>query len=59
MDTLGIGATQEEVDMMVNEIDQDGNGEIDFEGERAFIASSLFAVVLELDYGANQPHLFM
>lgn len=32
MDTLGIGATQEEVNIMVNEIDQDGNGEIDFEG---------------------------
>lgn len=31
MDTLGINATQEEIDLMINEIDQDSNGEIDFE----------------------------
>lgn len=37
MDTLGIDATPEEIDLMINEIDQDSNGEIDFEGEsRAF-----------------------
>lgn len=40
MDTLGIGATQEEVDLMVNEIDQDGNGEIDFEGNQNNLDSS-------------------
>ena len=28
MDTLGINATQEEIDLMINEIDQDSNGEI-------------------------------
>jgi len=33
MDTLGIEATPEEVDLMIDEIDQDNNGEIDFEGE--------------------------
>ena len=33
MDTLGIDATPEEIDLMINEIDQDSNGEIDFEGE--------------------------
>lgn len=32
MDTLGIEATPEEVDLMIDEIDQDHNGEIDFEG---------------------------
>ena len=32
MDTLGIDATPEEIDLMINEIDQDSNGEIDFEG---------------------------
>jgi len=32
MDTLGIDATAEEIDLMINEIDQDSNGEIDFEG---------------------------
>jgi len=31
MDTLGIDATPEEIDLMINEIDQDSNGEIDFE----------------------------
>jgi len=31
MDTLGINASQEEIDLMINEIDQDSNGEIDFE----------------------------
>ncbi|CAN0522525.1 unnamed protein product, partial [Scytosiphon promiscuus] len=31
MDTLGIEATPEEVDLMIDEIDQDNNGEIDFE----------------------------
>lgn len=35
MDTLGIEATPEEVDLMIDEIDQDNNGEIDFEGEKA------------------------
>lgn len=30
MDTLGIDATPEEIDLMINEIDQDNNGEIDF-----------------------------
>lgn len=33
MDTLGIEATPEEVDLMIDEIDQDNNGEIDFEGD--------------------------
>ena len=32
MDTLGIDATPEEIDLMINEIDQDNNGEIDFSG---------------------------
>jgi calmodulin len=31
MDTLGIVASPEEIDLMINEIDQDSNGEIDFE----------------------------
>lgn len=31
MDTLGIEATQEEIDHMVGEIDIDGDGDIDFE----------------------------
>ncbi|KAH8074990.1 Ca2-binding protein [Aureococcus anophagefferens] len=31
MDTLGIDATPEEIDLMIHEIDQDNNGEIDFE----------------------------
>mmetsp|Transcript_10595 Transcript_10595/g.18696 ORF Transcript_10595/g.18696 Transcript_10595/m.18696 type:complete len:152 (-) Transcript_10595:80-535(-) len=31
MDTLGIDATPEEIDLMINEIDQDSNGEIDFD----------------------------
>ncbi|KAJ1458385.1 hypothetical protein M885DRAFT_513546 [Pelagophyceae sp. CCMP2097] len=31
MDTLGIDATPEELDLMIFEIDQDNNGEIDFE----------------------------
>ena len=33
MDTLGIDATPEEIDLMINEIDQDNNGEIDFSGK--------------------------
>ena len=32
MKTLGIEATPEELDLMVDEIDQDNNGEIDFKG---------------------------
>ena len=32
MDTLGIRASKEEIDLMINEIDQDNNGEIDFSG---------------------------
>ena len=32
MDTLGIDTTPEELDLMITEIDQDSNGEIDFEG---------------------------
>ena len=31
MDTLGIDASPEEIDAMISEIDQDGNGDIDFE----------------------------
>ncbi|CAM9156043.1 unnamed protein product [Chrysoparadoxa australica] len=31
MDTLGIDATPEEIDLMINEIDEDSNGEIDFD----------------------------
>ncbi len=31
MDTLGIDASPEEIDLMISEIDQDGNGDIDFE----------------------------
>ena len=31
METLGIDATQEEVDMMISEIDTDDNGSIDFD----------------------------
>ena len=31
MDTLGIDASPEEIDMMIDEIDEDGNGDIDFE----------------------------
>ncbi|KAG6960020.1 hypothetical protein JG688_00009813 [Phytophthora aleatoria] len=31
MDTLGIDTSPEEIDLMINEIDQDKNGEIDFE----------------------------
>mmetsp|Transcript_3537 Transcript_3537/g.10897 ORF Transcript_3537/g.10897 Transcript_3537/m.10897 type:complete len:197 (-) Transcript_3537:184-774(-) len=31
MDTLGICATQDEIDLMIQEIDEDSNGEIDFD----------------------------
>ncbi|OQR83848.1 calmodulin-like protein [Achlya hypogyna] len=31
MDTLGINTSPEEIDLMINEIDQDSNGEIDFD----------------------------
>ena len=31
METLGIEATSEEIDFMISEIDQDGDGDIDFE----------------------------
>ena len=31
MDTLGIHTTQEEIDLMIQEIDEDNNGEIDFD----------------------------
>ena len=31
MDTLGIRASKAEIDLMINEIDEDNNGEIDFE----------------------------
>ncbi|EEY64032.1 calmodulin-like protein [Phytophthora infestans T30-4] len=31
MDTLGIDTSPEEIDLMINEIDQDSNGEIDFD----------------------------
>lgn len=37
MDTLGIEATPEEIDLMIKEIDQDSNGEIDFEGGRGCV----------------------
>ncbi|RHZ12412.1 hypothetical protein DYB37_001268 [Aphanomyces astaci] len=36
MDTLGINTSPEEIDLMINEIDQDSNGEIDFDGESMF-----------------------
>jgi hypothetical protein len=36
MDTLGINATQEEIDVMIQEIDEDSNGEIDFDGTVLF-----------------------
>lgn len=42
MDTLGIEATPEEVDLMIDEIDQDNNGEIDFEGRRRLSKSEMF-----------------
>jgi len=32
MNTLGLKPNQEELDAMVAEIDEDGNGEIDFDG---------------------------
>ena len=32
MNTLGLKPSQEELDQMVDEIDEDGNGEIDFDG---------------------------
>lgn len=35
MQTLGLKPTQEELNAMVDEIDQDGNGEIDFDGARS------------------------
>lgn len=31
MDTLGIDTSPEEIDLMIHEIDQDSNGEIDFD----------------------------
>lgn len=31
MDTLGIDATPDEIDLMISEIDEDSNGEIDFD----------------------------
>ena len=31
MDTLGIRTTQEDIDLMIQEIDEDSNGEIDFD----------------------------
>ena len=34
MNTLGLKPTQEELNSMVEEIDTDGNGEIDFDGAR-------------------------
>ena len=33
MHTLGIDTTPEELDLMINEIDQDNNGAIDFNGK--------------------------
>ena len=33
MDTLGIEASPEEIDAMIREIDSNGTGEIDFEGD--------------------------
>lgn len=36
MNTLGIDATPEEVELMVDEIDQDNSGEIEFEGRSAW-----------------------
>jgi calmodulin len=35
MTTLGLKPTQDELNSMVDEIDQDGNGEIDFDGVHA------------------------
>ena len=32
METLGLKPSQEELDQMIHEIDQDGNGEIEFDG---------------------------
>ena len=51
MDTLGIDATPEEIDLMVTEIDQDSNGEIDFDGERTGGAqrATLFSSVSTVD----------
>ncbi len=46
MDTLGIEATPEEVDLMIDEIDQDNNGEIDFEGMVVADAFETITVIL-------------
>ena len=43
METLGIFTTPEELDLMINEIDQDNNGEIDFDG-KALIVQSMVTI---------------
>ena len=35
-------AFQDEIDSMINEIDQDNNGEIDFDGTSAFLSRTVF-----------------
>ncbi len=42
MDTLGIDTSPEEIDLMIHEIDQDSNGEIDFEGVCVSVSVGFF-----------------
>jgi len=41
MNTLGLKPSQEELNAMVDEIDADGNGEIDFDGALAALQHAL------------------
>ena len=43
METLGINASHDEIDMMVSEIDEDSNGEIDFDEFVAVMARKVNA----------------
>jgi len=48
MDTLGINATQDEIDLMIQEIDQDSNGEVDFEEFVAVMSRKVNATYTEV-----------
>ena len=50
MDTLGIDATPEEIDLMIHEIDQDNNGEIDFEEFKKLMSKSKFGLRDQNDF---------
>ena len=53
METLGIKTTQEELKLMVSEIDQNGNGEVDFDEFVHVMSPSVLAQGRKVDVSSS------